>query len=122
MKLSRKEQARKRHGRIRNKISGSNQRPRLAIYRSNRHIYAQLIDDVSQCTLAAASTLDADFKSLEDAASPATQEAARAVGRLVAERAKAGGITAVIFDRGGKPYHGRVAAVAEGAREAGLEF
>ncbi|WP_287129501.1 50S ribosomal protein L18 [Candidatus Cyanaurora vandensis] len=122
MKLSRKEQARKRHGRIRNRVTGSTTRPRLAVYRSNRHIYAQVIDDVNQRTLVAASTLDADFKGSEDPDAASTQEAARVVGRLVAERAMAGGITQVVFDRGGKPYHGRVAALAEGAREAGLTF
>ena len=122
MKLSRKEQSRKRHNRIRNKVGGTTARPRLAVYRSNRHIYAQIIDDVTQTTLVAASTLDAGYKEADAAESPATQEAARVVGKLVAERASAQGITQVVFDRGGKPYHGRVAALAEGAREAGLEF
>jgi large subunit ribosomal protein L18 len=122
MKPSRKEQARKRHGRIRNRVVGSPARPRLAVYRSNSHIYAQIIDDVAQRTLVAASTLDPGFKEQEDVSAPATQEAARLVGKLVAERAVAGGITEVVFDRGGKPYHGRVAALAAGAREAGLVF
>ncbi|WP_218081182.1 50S ribosomal protein L18 [Anthocerotibacter panamensis] len=122
MKLSRKEQARKRHNRIRNKVVGSTERPRLAVYRSNRHIYAQIIDDVAQRTLVSASTLDPGFKEVPEAEAPATQEAARAVGKVIAEKALAGGITSVVFDRGGKPYHGRVAALAEGAREGGLEF
>ncbi len=122
MKLSRKGQVRKRHDRIRNKIVGVPGRPRLAVYRSNRHIYAQIIDDAGQHTLAAASTLEAAYTAEAADVTTATQEAAKVVGKLVAERAKAQGIMQVVFDRGGKPYHGRVAAVAEGAREAGLEF
>jgi len=122
MKLSRKEQARKRHQRIRNRVVGSPERPRLAVYRSNRHIYAQVIDDVAQRTLVAASTLDAGYKEADAAESPATQEAARVVGKLLAERAVALGVTQVVFDRGGRPYHGRIAALADGAREAGLTF
>lgn len=122
MKLSRKEQARKRHQRIRNRVAGSSERPRLAVYRSNRHIYAQVIDDVAQRTLAAASTLDAGYKEADTTESAATQEAARVVGKLLAERVLAQGVTQVVFDRGGRPYHGRIAALAEGAREAGLTF
>jgi large subunit ribosomal protein L18 len=92
----------------------------LAVFRSNNHIYAQVIDDVAQHTLAAASTLDPDLR--EELSSSATCEASSAVGKLVAERALAQGIQKVVFDRGGKLYHGRVKALAEAAREAGLEF
>ena len=107
----------KRHTRVRGKISGTPERPRLNVFRSNANIYAQVIDDVNGVTLAAASTLDKDF---EGAAG--NKEAARKVGALVAERAKAKGIEEVVFDRGGYVYHGRVAELAEGAREAGLKF
>ena len=107
----------KRHVRVRGKISGTPERPRLNVYRSNANIYAQLIDDVNGVTLAAASTLDKGF---EGAAGNA--EAANKVGLALAERAKAKGITTVVFDRSGYVYHGRVAALAEGAREGGLEF
>jgi large subunit ribosomal protein L18 len=106
---------RRRHRRVRKKILGTAERPRLAVYRSNRHIYAQVIDDVAGKTLAAASSL---------ASSNGGDAKARAkeVGRAVAEKAKAAGVTQVSFDRGGFQYHGRVAAVAEGAREGGLEL
>ena len=107
----------KRHTRVRGKISGTPERPRLNVFRSNANMYAQIIDDVNGVTLAAASTLDKDF---EGAAG--NKEAARKVGQLVAERAKAKGIEEVVFDRGGYVYHGRVAELAEGAREAGLKF
>ncbi|UFP93521.1 50S ribosomal protein L18 [Gloeobacter morelensis] len=120
MKVDRKTATHRRHQRIRRKIAGTPEQPRLAVYRSNRHIYAQVIDDVHQRTLVAASTLEAPWRSGEDGT--ATCEAATAVGRLVAERAKEKGITAVVFDRGGKLYHGRVKAVADAAREAGLSF
>jgi large subunit ribosomal protein L18 len=103
-----------RHVRVRRKISGSGQRPRLAVFRSNRHIYAQLIDDSKAATLAAAS--DAEVK-----ASGRT-EAAKQVGKLIAGRAKEAGVSQAIFDRGGHLYHGRVAAVADGAREGGLQI
>ena len=93
-------------------------RPRLSIHRSGRHIYAQVIDDAAGKTLAAASTLEKDARS----ATGATIAAATAVGKIVAERAKAAGVTAVVFDRGGFLFHGRVKALADGAREAGLEF
>ncbi|MGF1513092.1 MAG: 50S ribosomal protein L18 [Elainellaceae cyanobacterium] len=120
MKTSRKQATRRRHARIRRKMIGTAEQPRLSVFRSNQHIYAQVIDDVSQTTLTAASTLDPDLKaSLEDTS---TCEASTQVGRLVAERAKEHGITKVVFDRGGKLYHGRVKALAEAAREAGLEF
>ncbi|MGM9609040.1 MAG: 50S ribosomal protein L18 [Eubacteriales bacterium] len=107
----------KRHTRVRGKISGTAERPRLAVYRSNAHISAQVIDDVAGVTLASASTYEKSFEGLGS-----NKEAARAVGKLVAERAKAKGITAVVFDRGGYIYHGRVSELAEGAREGGLEF
>ena len=107
----------KRHTRVRGKISGTPERPRLNVFRSNANIYAQIIDDVNGVTLAAASTLDKDF---EGAAG--NKEAARKVGVAIAERAKAKGIEEVVFDRSGYIYHGRVAELAEGAREAGLKF
>ena len=107
----------KRHTRVRGKISGTPERPRLNVFRSNANIYAQIIDDVNGVTLAAASTLEKDF---EGAAG--NKEAARKVGTMVAERAKAKGIEEVVFDRGGYVYHGRVAELAEGAREGGLKF
>ena len=106
----------KRHTRVRGKISGTAERPRLAVYRSNAHISAQVIDDAAGVTLASASTYEKSFEGLGS-----NKEAARAVGKLVAERAKAKGITAVVFDRGGYIYHGRVSELAEGAREGGLE-
>ena len=107
----------KRHIRVRGKISGTPERPRLNVYRSNANIYAQIIDDVNGVTLAAAASNEKDF---EGAAG--NKEAARKVGKMVAERAKAKGIDTVVFDRGGYIYHGRVAELAEGAREGGLEF
>ena len=107
----------KRHRRVRKKVSGTSERPRLAVFRSNRHIYAQLIDDTSGRTLASASTADAGLRS----GPTATVDAAKAVGQLVGERAKAAGISRVVFDRGGFRYHGRVAALCDGARAAGLE-
>ena len=107
----------KRHKRVRGKISGTPECPRLNVFRSEANIYAQIIDDVAGKTLVSASSLD---KSLKGAG--ANCETAKKVGQLVAERAKAAGITTVVFDRGGYVYHGRVAALAEGAREGGLEF
>jgi large subunit ribosomal protein L18 len=107
----------RRHRRVRKKVRGSPERPRLSVFRSSRHVYAQVIDDVHGRTLAAASTAEADLRS----GTTATVDAAKAVGRLVGERAKAAGIEAVVFDRGGFKFHGRVAGVAEGAREAGLK-
>ena len=107
----------KRHVRVRGKISGTPERPRLNVYRSNANIYAQLIDDVNGTTLASASTLD---KGVEGAAGNC--EAAKKVGLALAGQAKKKGITTVVFDRSGYVYHGRVAALAEGAREGGLEF
>ncbi len=120
MKETRRQATRRRHVRVRRRVAGTPERPRLAVFRSNNHIYAQVIDDVAQHTLAAASTLDPDLR--EELSSSATCEASSAVGKLVAERALAQGIQKVVFDRGGKLYHGRVKALAEAAREAGLEF
>ena len=116
---ARRESRIRRHRRVRKKIHGTAARPRLAVFRSNKHIVAQLIDDDAGRTLASASTAEADLRST---ASGATVEAAGRVGTLVAERAKAAGITKVVFDRGGFIYHGRIAAVADAARETGLEF
>ena len=107
----------KRHRRVRKKVTGTTERPRLAVFRSNKHIYAQVIDDTTGRTLAAASTAEPNLRS----GPTATVDAAKAVGQLVGERAKAAGISAVVFDRGGFRYHGRVAALCEGARTAGLE-
>jgi large subunit ribosomal protein L18 len=108
----------RRHRRVRKQVTGTAERPRLAVFRSNKHISAQVIDDVSGRTLAAASTVQADLR----AGTTGNKEAAATVGRLVAERAKAAGIERVVFDRGGFLYHGRVAVLADAAREAGLEF
>ena len=117
MKASRKELTHRRHARIRRRVFGTPERPRLAVFRSNQHIYAQIIDDTCHHTLVAASSLEGEDDKSE---SGATQVAAAAVGQLVAERALQAGITQVVFDRGGKLYHGRVAALAEAARSAGL--
>lgn len=119
MKASRKELTRRRHARIRRRVVGTAERPRLAVFRSNQHIYAQIIDDTAHHTLVAASTVEPDVLK-ED--SGATQESAAIVGKLVAERALKAGINQVVFDRGGKLYHGRVAALADAAREAGLNL
>ena len=114
-----KQLARKRrHFRVRKLVRGTAERPRLAVFRSNKHVTAQVIDDVTGRTLAAASTVEGDLRS----GPTGNKDAATTVGRLVAERAKAAGIDKVVFDRGGNLYHGRVAAVADAAREAGLEF
>ena len=107
----------KRHVRVRGKISGTPECPRLNVYRSNTNIYAQIIDDVNGVTLVSANTLEKEF---EGAAGNC--EAAKKVGTVLAERAKAKGIEEVVFDRGGYVYHGRVAALADGAREGGLKF
>jgi len=108
------------HRRIRKTLSGSTARPRLSVYRSNKHIYAQIIDDARGTTLTAASSRDADAN--KDLKNGGNVTAAKAVGKLVAQRAKAKGIEAVLFDRGGYLYHGRIKALAEAAREAGLKF
>ncbi len=109
---------RRRKLRVRRKISGTAARPRLSVYRSLRHIYAQLIDDEAGHTLVAASTLEKGLVS----GGTGNKEAAAAVGKAIAERALAKGITTCVFDRGGRPYHGRIKALAEAAREAGLQF
>ena len=118
MALTKSEHRVRRHRRVRKKVSGTAERPRLAVFRSNKHIYVQAIDDLAGRTIASASTMEADLRS----STGATVEAAKKVGQLVGERAKAVGVTTVIFDRGGFKYHGRIAAVADGAREAGLEL
>ncbi|MBQ1517101.1 MAG: 50S ribosomal protein L18 [Acutalibacteraceae bacterium] len=107
----------RRHKRVRAKISGTAQRPRLNVFRSNTNIYAQLIDDINGVTLASASSLDEAVK-----AYGGNKEAAKEVGKLIAQRAADKGITEVVFDRGGYVYHGRVKELAEGAREGGLKF
>ena len=106
----------RRHVRVRRKISGTAERPRLAVYRSNRHIYAQLVDDEAARTLVAASDQEVE------AGGDGKTAPSKAVGELLAERAKAAGIERVVFDRGGRLFHGRVAALAEGAREKGLQI
>ncbi len=111
---------RRRHARVRRKLVGTAQRPRLSVYRSLQHIYAQVIDDASGHTLVSASTLDAKLR--DEIGSLEVHEQAKAIGRAIAERAKAAGIEQVVFDRGGYPYHGRIKAVADGSREAGLVF
>jgi large subunit ribosomal protein L18 len=108
----------RRHHRVRKHVRGTAERPRLAVFRSNKHITVQVIDDVAGRTLAAASTVEGDLRT----GPTGNKAAAAAVGRLVAERAQAAGVRKVVFDRGGNLYHGRVAAVADAAREAGLEF
>jgi large subunit ribosomal protein L18 len=110
----------KRHLRVRKKINGTTSRPRLNIFRSSKHMYAQIIDDTNGVTIVAASTLDKDLK--DNVSNGGSVEAARKVGALIAERAKAKGINNVVFDRGGYLYHGRVQALADAARESGLEF
>ena len=120
MKTSRKQLTRRRHARVRRTVRGTSERPRLAVFRSNQHIYAQLIDDDSHHTVAAASSLETDFQ--KDDVSGCNRSGAAEVGKLIAQRAIAQGLTKVVFDRGGKIYHGRVASLADAAREAGLEF
>ena len=116
MEAATKREARvRRHARVRKKVAGSGDRPRLAVYRSNRHIYAQLIDDVRRTTVAQASDR-------EVGATSGKTDVAKAVGALLATRAKEQGIEGAVFDRGGRLYHGRVAALAEGAREGGLQI
>ena len=107
----------KRHVRVRGKVSGTPERPRLNVFRSNANIYAQIIDDVNGVTLVSANTLEKEFEG-----ATGNCEAAKKVGEVLAERAKAKGIEEVVFDRGGYIFHGRVAALAEGAREGGLNF
>ena len=120
-KLSRKQQTQKRHRRLRRHLTGTSDRPRLAVFRSNNHIYAQVIDDDAQSTLCSASTVDKELRvGLE--ANGGSCDASVAVGELVAKRAIAKGIQSVVFDRGGTLYHGRIKALADAAREAGLQF
>ncbi|MBO6260480.1 MAG: 50S ribosomal protein L18 [Lachnospiraceae bacterium] len=119
-KESRQEIRVKKHNRIRNRFSGTAERPRLSVFRSNNHIYAQVIDDAAGKTLVSASTAEKDAKA--ELKNTNDVEAASYVGKLVAKRAKDAGIEQVVFDRGGYIYHGRVKALADAAREAGLEF
>jgi large subunit ribosomal protein L18 len=120
MKTTRKQGTQSRHRRVRRKVSGTSERPRLAVFRSNQHIYAQLIDDIAQATLAAASTVEMEVKAKIESGS--TCDASTEVGKLIAQRALSKGISNVVFDRGGNLYHGRVQALADAARSAGLEF
>jgi len=120
-KIERKEVRRTIHARIRRKLRGTPERPRLAVFRSLAHIYAQVIDDTGGRTLVSASSVDKAAKAVPSG-SGGTVAAAKAIGQLVAQRAKEKGITKVVFDRGGYQYHGRVKALADAAREAGLEF
>lgn len=108
----------RRHARLRRKIVGTADRPRMSVFRSNKHISVQLIDDVNGTTLASASTLEGDLRG----GATGNADAAAKVGALIAERANTAGITTVVFDRGGNKYHGRIASLADAAREAGLEF
>jgi large subunit ribosomal protein L18 len=116
-KIEKKEIRNRIHRRIRRKLSGTEARPRLAVFRSVAHIYAQVIDDVAGRTLVSASSVDKDGKT-----KGGNVAAAKAIGKLVAERAKEKGVKSVVFDRGGYQYHGRIKALADAAREAGLEF
>ena len=119
-KESRQEIRAKKHMKIRNRFSGTAERPRLAVFRSNNHVYAQVIDDVAGKTLVSASTLEKDIKA--ELKNTDDTDAATKVGEIVAKRALEKGIKAVVFDRGGYIYHGKVEALAEAARKAGLEF
>ena len=116
--LQKVEGRRRRHQRVRKHVRGSAEKPRLCVFRSSRHIYAQLIDDTRGHTLAAASTMETEAR----AGRTADTDAARAVGQRLGERAKQAGISAAVFDRGGYSYHGRIAALADGAREGGLDL
>ncbi|HEX6946658.1 MAG TPA: 50S ribosomal protein L18 [Acidimicrobiia bacterium] len=117
MRGSRQDARGRRHRRVRKRVRGTAERPRLAVYRSNRYIYAQIIDDVRGATLVAASSMEPDLRTER-----LTVDTAAKVGALIGSRAKEAGIDAVVFDRGGFKYHGRVKALADAAREAGLEF
>ena len=119
-KTDRKFERNRRHLRVRNKVSGTAERPRLCVFRSSNNIYAQIIDDANRVTLTAASSLDAEVKGAVNHGG--NKEAAKMVGAMIAKRAIEKGITEVVFDRGGYLYHGRVQELAEGAREAGLKF
>jgi large subunit ribosomal protein L18 len=119
-KLSREEHRRRVHARVRTRVIGTPERPRLCVYRSLEHIYAQVIDDSNRRTLVSASSLDKEVKkNLKGGGNVAS---AKAVGKFIADRAKAAGVVSVVFDRGGYKYHGRVKALADAAREAGLQF
>jgi len=118
MARSKVEARHRRHRRVRKKVEGTAERPRLAVFRSARHVYAQLIDDENGRTLLSSSTVEKDARG----GATATVDAAKAVGTRLGEKAKAAGISRAVFDRGGFRYHGRVAAVADGARETGLEL
>jgi large subunit ribosomal protein L18 len=119
-KGDRNEARKRRHLRVRKKVRGTTERPRLNVFRSAKHIYAQIIDDSKGVTLASASTLDKELAN--EISNGGNVDAARKVGELIAKRAQSSGITKVVFDRGGYLYHGRVKALADAAREAGLEF
>ena len=112
----------RRHARVRKRLSGTAEQPRLNVFRSLSHIYAQVIDDVQGVTLVSASSLDGELKVSQELQGKTKTEQAKLVGKLVAQRAQEAGITTVVFDRGGCLYHGRVKALAEAAREAGLKF
>ena len=118
-KLSKKEARARRHRRIRGKVSGTSSEPRMSVCCSGKHIYVQLIDDVKQCTLASTSTLDAAFR---EKGAPLNTETAAGLGKVIAGKALAADITRVVFDRGGSRFHGRIKALADAAREAGLVF
>lgn len=123
MKLKREAALARRHRRVRAKVNGTPERPRLAVHRSLQHIYVQVIDDVRGHTLAAASSNEPAFREKQDEKVQGWNIAgAKVVGELIAERAKQAGVTTIVFDRGGYPYHGRVKAIADGAREGGLIF
>ena len=118
--MTREKSRQKRHKRVREKVKGTPDRPRLNVYRSSNHIYAQVIDDFSEKTLASASTVDTEIKDEIEVGS--NMDSAKIVGKYIAERALDNGVTKVVFDRGGYDYHGRIKALAEAARENGLEF
>jgi len=119
-KKNRKQETQKRHRRIRVNLAGTAERPRLAVYRSNKHIYAQLIDDTKGVTLLSASSLEGELK--EKLSHGGNVEASKELGRIIAQKAQEKGIKEIVFDRGGKVYHGRIAAIADAARENGLQF
>ena len=119
-KIDKNAERKRRHVRVRKSVTGTAERPRLSVYRSTNHIYAQLIDDTKGVTLASASTIEKSVKA--EIAGKTKREAAKVVGKLAAERAKEKGIETVVFDRGGYLYTGRVQSLADGAREAGLKF
>jgi large subunit ribosomal protein L18 len=118
-KISRNELRMRRHSRIRKKLLGTKEKPRVSVFRSIKQIYAQIIDDETGSTLVAASSLE---KALRESVEGTPRDIAKKVGQLLAEKAKTKGITTIVFDRGGYKFHGRIAALAEGMREAGLEF